>query len=135
MGLRKCPRCELNYIRDDETYCNVCCREMKGKADTEEIAMCIECGEVPALPGTELCAACQREVRRREKLEKLKELHIVEDDLDVDVDELDEIDVPAEEGDIPTEELQEIHRGLREEDDEDAEEDDPLEDDLFSEEE
>ena len=30
MALRKCPRCELNYIKDDEKYCNVCRREMKG---------------------------------------------------------------------------------------------------------
>ena len=131
MGLRKCPRCELNYIRDEETYCYVCCREMKGKADADEVVMCIECGEVPAQQGSELCVACQREVRRREKLEKLKEQHTAEDDLDVDVDELDEIDVPAEE-DIPTEELQEIHRELS--DDDDDEEEDPLEDDLFSEE-
>ena len=29
MALRKCPRCELNYIKDDEKYCNVCRREMK----------------------------------------------------------------------------------------------------------
>ena len=33
MGLRKCPRCELNYIRDDEQLCNVCKRHMKGGAD------------------------------------------------------------------------------------------------------
>ena len=31
MGLRKCPRCELNYIRDDEQLCNVCKRHMKGE--------------------------------------------------------------------------------------------------------
>lgn len=31
MALRKCPRCELNYIKDDEKYCNVYRREMKGR--------------------------------------------------------------------------------------------------------
>ena len=45
MGLRKCPRCELNYIRDDEKYCNVCKREMKGEPDVEDgVVLCIECG-------------------------------------------------------------------------------------------
>ena len=32
MNLIKCPRCDLNYIREDEKYCKVCLREMKGKA-------------------------------------------------------------------------------------------------------
>ena len=47
MALRKCPRCELNYIKDDEKYCNVCRREMKGGDSEPEdsIVMCSECGE------------------------------------------------------------------------------------------
>ena len=36
MGLRKCPRCELNYIRDDEQLCNVCKRHMKGEVETDD---------------------------------------------------------------------------------------------------
>ena len=28
MGYRKCPRCELNYITDDEEYCDVCKEEL-----------------------------------------------------------------------------------------------------------
>ena len=31
MKLVKCPRCDLNYIREDEKYCKVCLREMKGE--------------------------------------------------------------------------------------------------------
>ena len=31
MGFIKCPRCELNYIQEDEQYCPVCKREMKGE--------------------------------------------------------------------------------------------------------
>ena len=31
MGFIKCPRCELNYIREEEQYCSVCKREMKGE--------------------------------------------------------------------------------------------------------
>ncbi len=33
MGLRKCPRCELNYIRDDEKLCDVCSR--KGRSSLQ----------------------------------------------------------------------------------------------------
>ena len=36
MGFKKCPRCELNYIRDTETYCKVCLREMRGEEPRED---------------------------------------------------------------------------------------------------
>ena len=28
MGYKKCPRCELNYIRDDEDLCSICKEEL-----------------------------------------------------------------------------------------------------------
>ena len=28
MGYKKCPRCELNYIKDEEEYCEVCKQEL-----------------------------------------------------------------------------------------------------------
>ena len=45
MRLRKCPRCELNYIQEDEDYCKVCKREMKGEDVAEEVEMCTVCNE------------------------------------------------------------------------------------------
>ena len=36
MGFIKCPRCELNYIREEEQYCPVCKREMRGEEQDEE---------------------------------------------------------------------------------------------------
>ncbi len=49
MGLKKCPRCELNYIREGEKYCDICKRYMKGEADADSVAAtCVECGERPA---------------------------------------------------------------------------------------
>ena len=69
MALRKCPRCELNYIRESEKYCEVCKREMKGEGESEEaVQICVECGENPVVKGSELCAICLREARRQEKL-------------------------------------------------------------------
>ena len=31
-----CPRCELNYIKKADQYCNVCKKEMKLIASTED---------------------------------------------------------------------------------------------------
>ena len=31
MKLVKCPRCELNYITENEKYCKVCLREMRAR--------------------------------------------------------------------------------------------------------
>ena len=38
MALKKCPRCEINYVREGEKYCDVCKRYRKGEVDTEETA-------------------------------------------------------------------------------------------------
>lgn len=110
MGLRKCPRCELNYIRDDEQVCNVCKRHMKGEVEADElITICSECGENPAVRGSELCAICLREVRRQENLEKL-----VDEMAENAVDDMNELDMPLddEENDIPEMELEEIDKEL-----------------------
>lgn len=126
MGLRKCPRCELNYIRDEEKYCNVCKREMKGEADVEDgVALCTECGENPVVKGSDLCAICLREARRQEKLSNRSEDMHERGDLSLTAVALDEIEVPLPaDGDIPESELDEIDKELGEDDDEDASDDD-----------
>ena len=72
--LKKCPICELNYIRGNETMCRVCAAE-RSKRHTikydEEIIMCSECGENPALPGHDLCEECLKEQKRQANLEVL----------------------------------------------------------------
>ena len=55
MNLVKCPRCDLNYIREDEKYCKVCLQEMKGESRSEEIELCSICNEEPCLPGKDVC--------------------------------------------------------------------------------
>ncbi len=96
MALYKCPKCELNYIRDGESYCEVCKREMKRARargiqaeddDEEEIVMCSECGEKPAVRGGELCSACLKEKKRQVVLESAS---TVSDDDDYDEDDLSE---------------------------------------------
>ena len=72
--LRKCPICELNYIRGNETMCRVCAAERSKKhaaPAVDEVIMCSECGEKPALPGRELCEDCLKEQKRQANLEVL----------------------------------------------------------------
>lgn len=75
MALRICPKCEVNYLRQDEELCHVCAEvRRKKRAETppvDEVVLCSECGEAPALRGKELCADCLREQQRMEELELL----------------------------------------------------------------
>ena len=57
-----CPRCELNYIMDNEPYCKVCLQEMHGTAPVEE-ELCSVCHEMPVVPGYDMCAICLREMK------------------------------------------------------------------------
>ncbi len=69
MKLVKCPRCDLNYIREDEKYCKVCLQEMKGESRSEEIELCSICNEEPALPGKDVCLFCLREMNKSNSAE------------------------------------------------------------------
>ena len=64
MNLVKCPRCDLNYIREDEKYCKVCLREMKGESKEDEVELCSICNEEPALPGKDICLFCLKEMNK-----------------------------------------------------------------------
>ena len=102
MGLKKCPKCELNYIRDDEKLCNVCKRSAKLSDEAEEETMCIECGEHPAIRGKDLCPECYRESLRLQKQHASKAAGIDYGD----VDDVTDVTLPDEEipmGSIPDE--------------------------------
>lgn len=106
MALHKCPKCELNYVRDGEEYCEVCRRELKrtqargrradDDADDDEIVMCSECGEEPAVRGGDLCPSCLKEKKRQVELENASELpgdgafedeDLLEEDEEIDAEE------------------------------------------------
>ena len=90
MALRKCPKCELNYLRPGETICHVCASAMKRKkpvsVEEEEVVMCSNCGEAPAVKGHDLCEECLREQKREAELELM-----------ADKLRADEADMPIEE--------------------------------------
>ena len=140
MKLVKCPRCDLNYIREDEKYCKICLRELKGEKHEDEVELCSICNEAPVLPGKDVCLFCLKEMSKSnsggdEQPEEIQEG--IEPDTIGDMDDvsaMDEIipDVEPEE-DIPSQEFGEIENELsledvredeeRKADDEDEEED------------
>ncbi len=70
MALRKCPKCEVNYLRPNETLCQVCASSLKHKKPVEEeVIMCSNCGEAPAVKGTDLCEECLKEQKRQAERE------------------------------------------------------------------
>ena len=115
MALRKCPRCELNYIRDDEKLCNVCRRSAKHEEEPEEELMCIECGEHPAMKGKEICAECYKESLRQQHLQNQRK-SVSNMDFE-DVDDVNDVTLPDEEipmGSLPDELAEEFEDELPE---------------------
>lgn len=65
MALRKCPRCELNYILDGGNLCTICREEVHGHKhqDDDQGMLCSVCGEAVPMPGQDMCRACLAEFR------------------------------------------------------------------------
>ena len=135
MQLIKCPRCDLNYIREDEKYCRVCLRELKGEKNTEEVELCSVCNEEPALPGRDVCLFCLKEMNKSNSVSEEQEEEAAEPvdtsnigDMD-SVSGMDEIIPEVEDdSDIPSQEFGEIENELsledvREDEEREAEED------------
>lgn len=120
MNLVKCPRCDLNYIREDEKYCKVCLQEMKGESRGDEIELCSICNEEPALPGKDVCLFCLREMNKSNSTEDTEtetETESVDTNTIGDMDDvsgMDEIIPEVEEKD--TDEFGEIDQELSLED-------------------
>ena len=100
MALVKCPRCELNYILDGGSLCTVCRREVRGEheiIDTPE--MCSECGENPAVPGSDLCMFCLKEMNRRMPSSSMDDAMVPETSIGIDsVSTMDEIELDIDDG-------------------------------------
>ena len=131
MGFIKCPRCELNYIREEEQYCSVCKREMKGEAHDDPFELCSICNENPAMPGKDVCLMCYKEMNQQQGLryDAEEEEETADVSLDMsDVSEMEEIELEELPEDMPAEigeqiSLEEEKSKEAELDDEDKEED------------
>lgn len=69
MKYKKCPRCQLNYIREDLDICSVCQDELAGKKsifDTESDALiCPYCNKYELDVDEIMCKHCQQKRRKR----------------------------------------------------------------------
>lgn len=93
MALVKCPRCDLNYILDGGTLCTVCRKEVKGEheaIDTPE--MCSECGEHPAVAGSDLCMFCLKEMNRRVATASSNDDTIAPESANIEIDSVSTMD-------------------------------------------
>ena len=135
----KCPRCELNYINEEEQeYCEVCIAEMKGSklkfADLEELEdvavnefddVCPVCGVGAIRPGEKMCDNCRRQQEYEEDedvdMEKDEEWknYLEEDDTNMSSEPAIQLDLPDEDDD---------YDDFDEEEDEEYEDEDPLDD-------
>ncbi|MBR5560581.1 MAG: hypothetical protein IKU73_04130 [Clostridia bacterium] len=125
MGFIKCPRCELNYIREEEQYCSVCKREMKGEVHEDPFELCSICNENPVMPGKDVCLMCYKEMNQQQGLHdaSVEEPETPDVNLDMeDVSEMQEIELDALPDDIPEEIGEQI--SLEEEQSKEAEMDD-----------
>ena len=141
MKLVKCPRCDLNYIREDEKYCKVCLRELKGEKHEDEVELCSICNEEPALPGKDVCLFCLKEMNKSNSNDDTQNEEMTEGlepgnigDMD-SVSGMDEIIPDVEDdGEIPSQEFGEIENELSledvREDEERKADEDEAEDDL-----
>lgn len=126
MGYKKCPRCELNYIKDDQKLCDVCARKYKDleEDESQDTVMCSECGENPAIKGKDLCTACYKESLRQEQFAKQHKPPVVTS-IGVEESDYDDVEMPIDESEIPEDELTKVEKTFDDDeldlDDEDAE--------------
>ena len=67
---KKCPRCELNWIPEEEEYCEICKAELAGKIldDDFEEEVCPVCGVNAIEPGEKMCADCRAKADRASEI-------------------------------------------------------------------
>ena len=130
MGFIKCPRCELNYIKEEEQYCSVCRREMKGESHDDPFELCSICNENPVMPGRDVCSVCYKEMTQQQGLHdsSMDETETPDVSLEMeDVSDMEEIELGGIADDMPAEIGEQI--SLEEEKSREAEEDDLDEED------
>lgn len=138
MALRKCPKCELNYILDDQPLCSVCTKELKGIDHHEEDGeLCPICGEREVVPGEEYCAECIIEMKKLDSKHAPVEETAAEEEaepLDT-IESMEDIPMDEEAEAVPPFELESINEELGGEDEPffDEEDEEIVEEEEFSE--
>ncbi len=99
MILVKCPRCELNYMNENDELCKICYREVHGADCREEPELCSECNVERALPGKDLCIFCLKDRKKASAHTKTGE----EEPVDIEMNEVSGMEeiIPEIEEDDP----------------------------------
>lgn len=128
--MKRCPRCELNYIADDESLCKVCIREIKGGQKQEEFELCSICNAAPALPGKDICLGCYKEMHNQQSSDRKRPASVDEEIELSSASTMDEM-IPSVKEDLDQESFEDDDADLsletiieEEDDDDDDEEDD-----------
>jgi hypothetical protein len=63
MAYVKCPRCNLNYINESESYCRICLEELgkieaRKEYDLDDMELCPECEENLIKANETMCKSC-----------------------------------------------------------------------------
>ena len=115
--MEKCPRCELNYKRDEEKYCKICMNELGGAEEENAFDMCIICGTNVAIDGENVCENCMKHALDDEDMDATeKEVGYDDNDMD-DYNDFGD-DMPEDEGEIDEEYEDEFGDGFHDEDEE-----------------
>lgn len=86
---KKCPRCELNYILENQDFCEICKEELRGIShnieidDVDESEVCPRCHVNFLNEGEKYCEACMAEMEE----DKARAIDEVEPDWDIAEDE------------------------------------------------
>lgn len=135
MGFIKCPRCELNYIRDNEKFCKVCLQEMKGSKAEDDMELCSVCNAAPALPGRDVCLACLKEMNQDAgDQEGTDAVDVVVDEANLGMSPVSNMDEIIPEEDIPEEHFEGMDDDIslesaQEDEENEADDDDETDDD------
>lgn len=80
---KRCPRCELNWIPEDEDYCDVCKAELKiGDAsllEDEEEELCPVCHSNYLEPGETICSYCAQKNPSKDQSEDDEHVYNIDD--------------------------------------------------------
>ena len=81
---KKCPRCELNWIKEDEEFCEVCRAQLNNEVDIfQEICPMCEVNFIEQ--GKKYCKECEEILKQSKKKKSSREYEDKEkDDIDTE---------------------------------------------------